>query len=202
MGFIALAATVLIMGCGGSGAAPASVDVPDSIKTLMANEFPADGQVHVQSQGAFVVNNETMFCRYPNGLMVQPEAANELFKKLGQPTTLKGGYPRANGKVSVDRECDLPNQMFVKGGQTTNRQGKPYKLVLAVWQGDVEEGKGAYWVGGVERVDGNYPVEGRAFHPGDRLESFGEDNITKTKEYDIGQLSQSFVKHATRGVLK
>lgn len=193
---------LLLASCGDGSAGSSQTAVPAAVEQMIAAAFPADGEIHVQKRGTFVIGKETVFCRHANGLMVDPEAANELFKRLGQPTTLGGGYPRVNGKIGADRECDLPNQVLVKGTQMPSRQNKPYKLVLAVWQGDVAQGHGAYWVGGVERLEGNYPVEGRAFHPGDNLEAFGEDNIAKTKEFDVQQLSQKFVGDIGKGAEK
>lgn len=195
-------ASLLLAGCNSGDLASGQAQVPAAIEKMMGAEFPADGQIHVKAHGAFEIKPETMFCRHTNGLMVEPVAVSKLFKELGQPTTLKSGYPRANGKIGFDPECELSRQLFVKGIQASNRQNKPYKLVLAVWQGDVAAGLGGYWVGGVERLEGNYPIEGRSFHPGDKLEAFGEDNVTKTIEFDVRQLSQNFVKHIVKGAAK
>jgi hypothetical protein len=203
-GLFTLIAMVLLAGCSNDAPSASSVPaVPPLIETMMAKDFPADGQIYVESRGAFVVNNDTMFCRHLNGLMVQPEAANKLFKKLGQPATLKGGYPRVNGKVGVDRECDLPDQMFVKGEQTTNRQGKPYKLVLAVWQGDPSKG-GAYWVGGVERLEGEHLPNPDILHPIEPPANYKPDKrqlISGSISADISDLSEKFVTDV-KGTIK
>ena len=41
----------------------------------------------------------------------------------------------------------------MKSVRLLNRKGDPYKLKLAIWQGEPTNGGGA-WVGGIERMDG------------------------------------------------
>jgi hypothetical protein len=155
--FYVLVLLVGLMGCDGNGrnkpAAAQSLPVPATIEKMMATAFPADGKIHVQSKGQFVVNIDTQFCTYPNSFSVG-EAWYGLFEKLNIPKSNSQGSGRANGPVEGCISSLPANTIRQKGTQFPNRNGKPYKLVLAVWQGDVAAGTGAYWVGGVERTEG------------------------------------------------
>lgn len=169
----ALAAAMLVSGCGGGGA-----DVPEAVTALMAKEFAADGQVHVQSREKIVIKPETAVC-YIGGYFPN---STELFKALGQSASTQSGSrmrPAREERCKSERDAVLSY-----GTQTPNRSGKPYKLVLAVWQGDVAKG-GAYWVGGVERLEkGPRP---------DIFNPYGTESLPLELEADLELLSQNFI---------
>ena len=139
-----------LCGCGGASDIP---DIPDVVETMMAAKFPADGQIHVQSQGKIAIKPETAFCTFPDSFGIDSDAMIKLFRMLKQPTTHPSGSGRWGLPVDKYSDCKLADAVLVAGSQLQNRQGKPYKLVLAVWQGDPGKG-GAVWVGGVEREAG------------------------------------------------
>jgi hypothetical protein len=162
LGAVLMGAAIL-GGCGGevgsSLIASPSGDpsFPPSIPPLIARPFAADGQIHVQSTGKIVIRPDTVVCNAARG---QGEGhfginSDELFAPLGQ----KKYGSKGSGRYGADRqyglsdpECLTKGAVIINGVQSNNRDGAPYKLVLAVWQGDPAKG-GAYWVGGVERLD-------------------------------------------------
>ncbi len=77
--------------------------------------------------------------------------------------------------------------MIIYGRKTDNRNGEPYKLVLAVWQNDPAK-EGAVWVGGVERLKGEYPVT--------ELNEDGEFHLTIESvsiSHDIRSINTKFI---------
>jgi hypothetical protein len=150
-----MAAVLLVMvvssGCSSEATKPKAV-VPDFVQKLINAPFAADGQVHVQSRGRLVMGDETAVCYFPDGFSIN---SGLFFPAFGQSPDAPWGDRK---QPAVQGRCDFTKDMvLIKGTQTLNRNGKPYKLALAVWQGDVDSGKGAYWVGGVERLEGKRP---------------------------------------------
>ena len=75
--------------------------------------------------------------------------------------------------------------MLIRGAELANREGQPYKLVLAVWQDDPATG-GAVWVGKIERSnDSPRPEIGNPF---------GTDPIPFEMEAHMKELSDAFVR--------
>ena len=144
---------VALHGCGRASDIP---DIPDVVETMLAVEFPADGQIHMQSRGKFEIGPETTFCTFPDSFGIDSDAMINLFRVLKQPTTRPSGSGRWGLAVDKYSDCKLADSVLVAGSQLQNRQGKPYKVALAVWQGNPARG-GAAWVGGVERLGSSRP---------------------------------------------
>jgi hypothetical protein len=154
--------TAMLGGCGGDKAndpvnGPISVAkaaLPVAVQTMVDAPFAADGEIHVQARGAFVVKADTAICA------VRAEIDPSL--KKGAPGFYDPGLdgheggslnePLRNGTICADNGQNLVSHWKL----LKNRNGTPYKLVLAVWQGDVAKG-GAVWVGAVERLEGVLP---------------------------------------------
>ena len=165
LGVIIMAAALGACGSGsgaGSGSAKPEVAVPAFVQRMVDADFPADGQIHVQSRGKFVIDLKTGFCTFPNSFGVSTEAWNEIFLALKIPSSTPEGVGRANGPVAGCNHTALPNTVKSRGLQLTNRNGQPYKLVLTVWQGDPAKG-GAVWVGEVERTPQHLHRRGEGF---------------------------------------
>lgn len=129
--------------CGGSSTDPRA---PSAIEQLMQANFPADGQVHLlKAQGRFVIEPKTEVCAITQGFMVNSQ---KLFGAIGQTWVSEAGGDRQ--RPATDPECKKQQTVYIFSIKSDNRQGKPYKLVLAAWQGDPAKG-GAVWVGGLER---------------------------------------------------
>lgn len=167
LGVIAMAS--MMAGCGGSGRGEQSPEqganetrttiaaeepeIPEAVRTWMAADFPADGEVHVQSIGQFEIKPETPVC-YLEGMSFI--SSPDLFGRLRQPWHSSGGdrqelYARAT-------HCrNDPSAVLIKNLRVINFEDESYKLVGAIWQGDAAHG-GAMWVGMVGRSGGRYPL--------------------------------------------
>lgn len=190
---IAMVLCITPASCGGVAA---ESHAPPAIEQLMEADFPTDGQIHVQRRGAFRITPKTVVCYFPDGFSVDSQA---LFRALGQTSVSPGGSDRQI--VMSDYCAGQPAHVAIKGVQLRNRNGRPYKLVLAVWQGDPTTG-GAVWVGGVERLEGRYPekpllrgLEGEPLDPAEELER----QIRNSINFDTHGLSNDFVSYLTEG---
>lgn len=114
--------------------------VPEKVKTMIAADFPADGQIHIQRRGKIRISSDTTVCHLDRDFWIG------LYAPAGNSAATPDGRPQ---KSVAEPECKSdPKAVFIDGLKFKNRIGKPYKLVLAVWQGD------AVWIGGVERIGG------------------------------------------------
>ena len=130
-----------------------SAPVPASVQAVIDTEFPADGAFHVRSWGRFEVRPETFVCHIR--ATVDPDL------EQGAPTFYGVGIDGVeNGRLNEDlrgRRCvDDGNNIISYWQLVENRTGAPYKIILAIWQGDPARG-GAMWVARVERPDGKRP---------------------------------------------
>ena len=201
-----------LAGCGGLGDAANKFPVPpipDAVKSAMAAPFPDDGRVHVTAtKGKFVIKPETPFCGFPTGGGLTNEALETLFQRLGQPREFNSqragkqwrGNPEFGDKYGGWMECYTGNPIANYSETSPNRSGKPYRLMLAVWQGDVGRG-GAMWVAGVERKDERW--HSGAMAPRDDTPGSGADRgwhdrlVADSKDLDGQDLSirfQDFVR--------
>ncbi len=139
---------VLLSGCDTIGNA-----LPPTVRVAINAPFPDDGQLHVQSRGRFVIRPETMSCRAPRQIEKSLAAGAPRFlgPGLGEASQKSAGVSGILGEIVDGKSCTDDGVNIIDHWQLLfNRAGKPYKLVLAVWQGDPAKG-GAYWIGGVER---------------------------------------------------
>ncbi len=79
--------------------------------------------------------------------------------------------------------------MIIYGRKTDNRNGEPYKLVLAVWQNDSSD-PGAIWSGSIQRLSGKRPdvtdsppFRGRKFW------------LRQSVKLDVNELNETFANH-------
>jgi hypothetical protein len=173
--------------CQGNEASTAS-PVPKTVSALISNPFPDDGNIHVLgSRGKFVVGDKTPVCSFPEGFSID---SRTFFSAFGQTWVSPGGSDR-QVDVAVATQCPQnPEAVLIKGTNSPNRSGKPYKLLLAVWQGNVAGGKGAYWVGGIER-DAD-PRNAETW--GEMPWRMGKPRIEDAIELATIQLSRKFVQ--------
>jgi hypothetical protein len=183
-----LACALALMGCGGgANEKPAQaliLTVPTHIQKAMAADFPADGKIHVQRVGTIEIKSDTPICSYKGEIGL---VTGDLFSALGQSWSDKNGSARTQ---HADRdECKVRvDSVFIYGNKTNNRNGTPYQLVIAIWQGD------AVWVGGIERLDGlrpdNYEYAsdrnaGKLKSPFPGYMPYGQDKIPARTQQDI-----------------
>lgn len=138
--FVAFAA-IALAGCDQRGAD--RVPAPQFVQQMMSADFPADGQVHVQARGTFQITSTTAICTFRPGWGLYWRQAMEAFPNMRQQYR--------NGQAGVGDECIQGQPIFVLARPENNRLDTPYKVILAVWQGD------AACVAGIERTDGVRP---------------------------------------------
>lgn len=150
----AIGVMMALCGCGEDKAevAPkaAATEMPTDLRQLIDQTFPADGEIHVQSRGVFAVHPDTVFCKSRNGIGLGGELLRDALLELGQSDYLSGS-PRGSRIIGENADCKNTGTIFASGLQTFNRNGKPYKIVLTVWQNDGVK-DGAYWIGKIERI--------------------------------------------------
>jgi hypothetical protein len=187
------------VGAGGSGNGGSGdvAQVPAEVAQLITVDFPADGQVHVQSQGRFSIKPTTLFCEMDasvspeirslgiSGVGIDGVKLTEALSALGQDYYLDGS-PRQ--RTVQSGQCSGAGEAaFYRGYAQNNRTGQPYKLILAVWQGDPASG-GAVWVGGVERLEAG--PRAQISNP------FGTDRLPFEIRADATSLSLAFAQDA------
>lgn len=167
---------------------------------MMAERFPADGEIHlVHSVGAFQVEPDTQFCTFRPGYGIDGTTLSDALNDRGQ-STYWNGSPRTNCSTDnlkfFGRPAELKrNAVFMRVTHSENAIGQPYKLVLAVWQGDPAKG-GAAWVGGVERNPDTYLPCESCFAEIVHGEIRGTDQIEPVRSsmnQDVDALGRAFV---------
>jgi hypothetical protein len=202
-----LSSTTLAVGlvaCGGlvnSGDKERSMEIPVIVRDMIAADFPADGQMHVQKKGNFRISGETMVCRAPREI--------DLTLEVAAPRLLGPGLSKAGAAVSSGLGGELGEDMgdgivcdqretnvITTWVLSTNSDGTPYRIIAAVWQGD-PSGGGAVWIGGIERSEGLIPdhlvsVDGPTL---DQSPSTGAEQQYRLKMYlseDSRRLGEAF----------
>jgi hypothetical protein len=127
-----------------SGIDPRRHAIPNAVQTLIDAPISADGEVHIQSHGLFEVGANSFDC-------VMPARGSPALLKLapgfygvgpGKHVRLDG--PGVDGRICRDDGKNQVSSLILR----PNRSGKPYRLTLAIWQGD------ASWVASIERSNG------------------------------------------------
>jgi hypothetical protein len=161
--------------------------------TEVAKEFPADGEIHViASKGRIDIKLETPVCFFPDSFVPENDL---LFTALNQPTSLNGG---GRLKVAVKGNCKFIDSTVLFGSKRfKNRKGKPHKkVVLSVWQGDIDNNRGAYWIAGVERIEGLHSSATKM-----TLDEYSEPDALEiaSEGFDGKDLSNRFVDYVVGG---
>lgn len=149
---------VILSGCD-NPVVPQLVPVlPPRIFLEMKGSILDDGAVHViRKEDQFKVTPNTLFCDaeidsgvkvsgWPHGRFgIDGPPLSDMLQGLGQNRNRRG---RQRQRTLSDEECGQEQSSIRYSGQIlNNRSFRPYKLVLAVWQGD-PSGGGAVWIGG------------------------------------------------------
>lgn len=140
------------------GRTDVSAQMPPIIHKIMAETIPADGGIHlIYEKGSFEINPTTRFCTFRPGYGLDGRQLRDALQKLGQSEYLDGtsrASCQIRGGASGPGLDELEKgTVFIRMEKTPNRRGAPYKLVLAVWQGQPTAG-GTVWIAGVERLNG------------------------------------------------
>lgn len=171
LGCILCAAATMIGGC--ASALPTKektvqqtpMRIPDAVEREVRMHGPADGAVHARAHGRFRINPDTLFCEVPAEVDdffrslgrtgVGLVGVDDLLRSLGQEPYFDGSIRTIT--VSDPRCVSGENNIYHKGYALPSRSDKPFRIVMAVWQGD------AYWVGQIEKeID---PDDARTWGP-------------------------------------
>ncbi len=186
-GSAAIVAALVLAACGEARTVRTDPEIPLFVQEMIDVDPPADGQVHVQSRGRFDFTPTTLFCGVDPIVdpALRPRGVRgtglvglvELMEKLGQPLSLNGSMRQ---RYLDPVHCPANAQNVVQQGFVLlNRDGEPYRLILAFWQGQ------AGWVGTVERaVKGPRP---EVFNP------YGTDPLRLEVAADTTAISRRFL---------
>ena len=188
-----LLAALPLLGCGSASLPEASqpATVPQSVRTMIARPMAAGSRLDEQSRGRFLIRPATLFCQHEGRLApklasldITPAGLDgvELARALaaiGQSDT-RDRMPRL---VPVtESTCSGSGNVEIALSIEPNRHGRPYKIVLAAWQGD------AAWVGRAER-DGDYE------HFADAQWMGEPERAIRSISSDNERLTRAFGKH-------
>ena len=151
----------LLLGCALAGALlqgcdrrPVDADlIPAAVQQAMNADFPADGRIHVRSRGRLQLISNTVVCRVAATVDPGLNSARPVFPGLG----IRGIRNFNLNENLKGVRCTNDGRNVVSYWQLVkNRDGNPYRLIHAIWQGDPANG-GIMWVGAVERPNGKRP---------------------------------------------
>jgi hypothetical protein len=188
-----LPAALMLVACGPVGDSAKEQAVVE-IEAVPDSEIPTDGTVHVVKRGRFVIGPETLFCTYRSGFGLDGTMLNNTLKSIGQSYYLNGS-PRGNGIFGPNDDnpdCVKGNPVLIRGIQTLNRAGKPYRLTLVVRQGD------ALWQGVLERADGKLHPDAFGIAddmPGNNPDDFGSSAEVDSINRDMHGISLEFTNN-------
>jgi len=121
--------------------------IPDFVQQMMDADFPADGRIYAWARGNIPVEPASKFCTFRPGWSLNREALDAWLGQMGQSHSNE----RIQGHAGIDRDCIPGQSIFIRAVPADNREGRPYKMVLAVWRGE------AACVAAIERLDGRRP---------------------------------------------
>jgi hypothetical protein len=191
-----MTAVTPVAACGNSGDpsrhAVGVGDVPHAVQKMVDAPQPAAGGMRVQRRGGLQVAAGTLFCT------INPDVApslrqqgvrgtglvglSELLQKWRLPINVDGSHRQ---RLADPKNCSTSgNPIISKGYVSLNRDGKPYRLVMAFWQGD------SVWVGSIERGDGG--DEPPVFNP------YGLNPLPLRVERDTQYISKVFLSELVR----
>jgi len=135
-----------------------STQVPPAIHEMMEKTIPADGKFHlIYSKGDFEITPTTRFCTFRPGYGLDGRQLRDALQELRQSDYLHGtsrASCQLRNRVGAPGLDELEKgTIVIRMEKAPNRHGKPYKLVLAVWQRDLAADN-AVWVGALERLNG------------------------------------------------
>jgi hypothetical protein len=174
---------------GAGSAAQPRIVVPAFVQKMVDADFPADGQIHVQSVGKFEIKPDTIFCIFRPGYGLDNKQLKRALERIGQ----KSAY-RDSHTAGVDKECAGGSPVFVRSAHANNRIGAPYKLTLAIWQdvsADWRESDAA-WVGGVKRINAVRPRIAPLTHDISLYDERQKQLQDESIEQDVFELSKLF----------
>jgi hypothetical protein len=185
---VAVLATIFL---GGDERQPNRVPVPEFVRQMMSVDFPADGRMHVQARGRFRIGPTTALCTFRPGYGLDTPQLIETLTRMGQQYR--------NGQAGVSQRCLQGQPVFVLARPENNRLNGPYKVIVAVWQGN------AVWMGAIERLNGVRPEfeSARPFRDGlPPLTPWARTNFDReVRDYRAGLSVERDISDLSRAVL-
>ena len=182
---------ITLIGCSGSGPgedAAAAVEPPMPVQRVLDQKFPADGQIHVRTEGEISIRADTPVCYRSDGFPVNAVA---LFRALGQPSSNESGSSRL--EPAEHGRCQFRDDTVLIWGQSEpDRASESYKIRLTVWQGR------SFWSGAISRTTSNlHPRSQRVFVDMEQLAKPipVEVRLAASMDGDIADLSQKFTDY-------
>lgn len=129
-------------------------EIPDLVNTMVARQLAPDDERRILQSGNFQITARTLFCEHDalidgglRGMGVSGVGLPRLeyaLKNMKQSDYLDGS-PRVRSWRSGLQCRNQRSNVQYKGFLSKNRDGKPYRLTIAIWQGR------SAWVGTIER---------------------------------------------------
>ena len=104
--------------------------MPSDVQKLVKAALLVDNRVHIQRQGKIIIRPTTKFCSFRKGFHLDGVVLRDALEYHKQSSSAD----RTNG-VARESDCEAPDTIFTYGFKSDNRQGRPYALIYAVWQG-------------------------------------------------------------------
>ena len=114
------------LACAGCERSP----MPSHVQKLAKAASLVDNRLHIQRQGKLTVKPTTKFCSFRKGFQLDGIVLSDALEHHKQNASPE----RTNG-LAGESDCEAPDTIYIYGFKSDNRQGRPYALTYAVWQG-------------------------------------------------------------------
>ena len=104
--------------------------MPSHVQKLAKTAFLVDNRLHIQRQGKLTIRPTTKFCTFRKGFHLDGTVLRDALELHKQNASAE----RTNG-IAGESDCEAPDTIYTYGFESDNRQGRPYALTYAVWQG-------------------------------------------------------------------
>jgi len=166
--------------------------LPANVRKLVAMELADDGKIHISRIGRLKITPRTVFCSSRNYFTLDGRLLAGTLVARAQSASPE----RTNAISGESAKCSSKDAITILGLKEENLHGKPYRLVLALWQNQ------SAWVGTLSRPDGIRP--GLSIAPAGAYFGFSDANKERRSqisiEMDLQDLSRQFLKNADWGI--
>jgi len=114
------------LACAGCEKSP----MPSHVQKLAKAAHLVDDRLYIQRQGKLTIRPTTKFCSFRKGFHLDGIVLSNALEHHKQSASPE----RTNG-IAGESDCKAPDTIYIYGFKSDNRQGRPYTLNYAVWQG-------------------------------------------------------------------
>lgn len=104
--------------------------IPSHVQKLAETAFLVDNRLHIQQHGKLTIRPTTKFCSFREGFYLDGIVLRNALERHRQ----RASSERTNC-IARESDCEAPDTIYIYGFKSDNRQGRPYALTYAVWQG-------------------------------------------------------------------